>query len=205
MFDPKIKIFMAEALIIFIKNPVLGKVKTRIAATVGEELALKVYVALLNYTRKFALKVQTERLLYYDAYIPTSDEWQLADFQKFVQTGNDLGERMKNAFTDALAIYEKAIIVGSDCTTLHAHHIQTAFQALDSCDLVLGPSSDGGYYLLGMKQLLPTLFEDIPWSTTQVLPITMERIKEADKSFFLLPELTDIDYWEDWEEFGWKL
>ena len=149
--------------------------------------------------------MQTERLLYYDAYIPTSDEWQLADFQKFVQTGNDLGERMKNAFTDALAIYEKAIIVGSDCTTLHAHHIQTAFQALDSCDLVLGPSSDGGYYLLGMKQLLPTLFEDIPWSTTQVLPITMERIKEADKSFFLLPELTDIDYWEDWEEFGWKL
>ncbi|NJL76489.1 MAG: glycosyltransferase [Saprospiraceae bacterium] len=196
---------MEDALIIFIKNPILGKVKTRIAATVGDEMALKVYLALSNYTQTIALTITAARLLYYDAFIPELDVWSATDFIKRLQQGDELGSKMHNAFVDALTHHRKAVIIGSDCATLETIHIQKAFEELEQHDVVIGPSTDGGYYLLGIKQVAGFLFENMVWSTETVLEETLKRVSQAGKSYYLLPELTDIDYWEDWERFGWKL
>ncbi len=195
-----------NTLLIFIKNPEKGKVKTRLAQTLGEEQALKIYRALLRYTRQVALGVDARRILFYSDFIEEEDEWSPQDFQKMVQNGADLGERMSNAFLLGLIGPEdKALIIGSDCPLLSPEIIYTAFQKLDEYPFVVGPATDGGYYLLGMRQHTPTLFHEIEWSTDRVLQLTLEKIEHLGASYFLLPELPDIDYEEDWKQYGWEI
>lgn len=194
-----------QALLIFIKNPELGKAKTRLAKTVGNEKALRIYKELLRHTRDLSLQVEATRLLFYSSFVDAEDEWNNAAFQKQLQTGKELGERMTNAFRAAFQAHEKVVIIGSDCAALTAQIIQTAFQALDTKDFVIGPAMDGGYYLLGMRQPDISVFENIAWSTDQVFPTTMKRIQALDKTYALLPELSDIDYWEDWLKYGWAV
>ena len=194
-----------NALIIFIKNPEKGKVKTRLAETMGAERALNIYRALLNHTRRITISLNVDRLLFYSAFIDRNDEWSESAFQKFLQKGEDLGMRMHHAFTTALADHEKAVIIGSDCASLTTETIQKAFTQLDQHDFVIGPARDGGYYLLGMKEAHPQLFTGISWSTDSVLPTTIDRIELLGKSYYCLPELSDIDYEEDWKEHGWEI
>ncbi len=193
-----------NAIIIFIKNPVAGNAKTRLAKDVGDEKALEIYKSLLAYTRTVSLLVNAKRYLYYSGEI-LDDEWEQTYFNKRLQSDGNLGERMSNAFKDVLANHEKVLIIGSDCPQLDLMIISSAYKQLDVHDYVIGPSKDGGYYLLGMKDLNTDVFNEIKWSTATVCSQTIERIEAADKTFDLLPELSDVDYKEDWDKYGWGL
>ena len=192
----------ADALIVFIKNPELGKVKTRLAADVGDASALEIYYQLLDHTRKVALGCQTTNYLYYSSYIDPEDEWSSRKFHKRLQGGYSLGQRMKSALDEVLQQHNKAILIGSDCPGITYELIQVGFDMLRHNDVVLGPSMDGGYYLIGMSELHGDLFKKIPWSTEQVLPITRTKLKELDLRWDELPVLSDIDTVSDWERWG---
>lgn len=187
-------------LIIFVKNPVPGQVKTRIAATTGPERALEIYNILLEKARQLALSFQGERLLCYSNAI-VDDHWSEADFIKLIQKGEDLGQRMYNALSYALSYSEKAILIGSDCPAITPKILEEAIDALDEKDIVIGPSHDGGYYLIGMKKAIWGLFEDISWSTATVLDDTIKRAKEHHDSLQLLEKLSDIDTEKDWNNY----
>lgn len=190
---------MHPVLLIFIRNPQPGKVKTRLAHTTGDAEALRIYRFLLEKTRSTALHIEAERWLFYSDFIDQNDDWPEADFSKKMQTGGDLGTRMEQAFQAAFgAGAKKAVIIGSDCPELTVAILQMAFDKLDEADFVLGPAPDGGYYLLGMKDLEPSVFHDIEWSTETVHAATLKKIAAAGKTCALLPLLSDVDTEEDW-------
>lgn len=258
---------MKEALIIFAKNPVYGRVKTRLAATAGKDKALQVYQKLLSYTASMTMGLNISKFVFYDDAIEVNDIWSdnitgqdalaaqetiaaygsaaahdtlashgtLADKDyltshetiadqdylsapemiaadktmasqlviKKLQRGNDLGEKMEEAFK---AVFEagnnKAVIIGTDCPELDAGTIVNAFKQLDLHDVVIGPAKDGGYYLLGLKQSKRSLFQRIAWSTDKVFEQTVEACSQAKLSTFVLQELTDIDTEQDLIEFS---
>jgi rSAM/selenodomain-associated transferase 1 len=194
-----------DSIIIFIKNIERGKVKTRLAATVGDDQALKIYEALLEHTQKVVRAVNAERFLFYSSFIEKKDSWSGNFFNKKVQSQGDLGSRMSNAFLDVFEVDGKAIIVGSDCASLTPEIIKTALEKLDEYPFVVGPTFDGGYYLLGMNSYEPSVFEDIEWSTETVFPTTLLRMASLKKRCFFLPQLSDIDYEEDWLKYGWLI
>jgi len=190
---------MQKALIIFIKNPTLGKVKTRLAKTVGATNALKIYQFLLYHTMEITYNLDSvDKFLFYDEFIPTKDEWPPSIYQKDLQKGKDLGEKMKNAFQKVFTEnYKKAVLVMPDCPKMSDTLIEKAFKSLDDHDFVLGPAKDGGYYLIGMKELLPGIFENKAYSTDKVLEQTTDEIKKLGKSWFKLPVLVDVDMEQD--------
>lgn len=195
---------MGKVLLIFIKNPELGKVKTRLAESIGEDNALKVYRELLKKTISVAGKTDVRRQVWYSSYIDYEDGIASELFEKYLQTGSDLGQKMRNAFQ---LVFEegadRAVIIGSDCPSLNEKMIESAFDRLEENDLVIGPSEDGGYYLLGMNRLFETLFEDIEWSTERVLRQTLEKSEIMMLRVASLPELNDIDNLEDLNNAGW--
>lgn len=185
-----------EALIIFVRNPVQGRVKTRIAATIGDENALAIYKHLLQYTKQIVSFLDVTKHVFYADELNGNDLWD--GNEKYLQTGNDLSDRMKNAFNCVFAKgYSKVIIIGSDCFELTPSIIDSAFDYLDESDIVIGPAKDGGYYLLGMSTPHPYLFENIQWSTNRVFNETLGIIRENNLSISLLPELNDIDEEKD--------
>ena len=190
---------MQKALLIFIKNPALGKVKTRLAKTVGEFNALKIYQYLLYHTMEITFNLDTiDKFLFYNEFIPTKDEWPPNAYQKDLQNGKDLGEKMKNAFKEAFdENYKKAVLIMPDCPKMSDTLIEKAFKALDDHDFVLGPTNDGGYYLIGMKEFCPAVFENKTYSNEKVLDETIEEINRLEKSWFKMPELVDVDMEED--------
>lgn len=195
------------ALLIFAKNPLLGKVKTRLARTLGDENALVIYQHLLNITRQNTdLLRGVTRHLFYSDFIDHTDEWQNAIYQKHLQQGIDLGARMYNAFSLCWKNASHLIIIGSDCPTLNTDIITLAFNELHNHNFVIGAATDGGYYLLGINKntfITPPqyLFENMVWSTSDVLTTTLHRIEVAQKNVFLLPTLTDVDEEKDWLQF----
>ena len=186
---------MQNALIIFIKNPELGKVKTRIAKELGDDAALMIYRELLEITQNSARQANCQRILFYSDFIDESDEWDNSLYSKELQQGDDLGERMKNAFAFVFNNYaiKYAVIIGSDCPHLATWHIERAFSGLGTHDFSLGPAQDGGYYLLGMRELHGEIFENKTWSTSTVLADTHNQIRAMRKSCYLLPSLADVD------------
>ena len=194
-----------NALIVFIKNPELGKVKTRLAKTMGAEKALAIYIALMEHTRKIAEALPVARYLFYSQAINEKDNWSNHIFHKDLQIEGDLGDKMAMAFHTAFKDKEKVVIIGSDCASLTPEIVQEAFDKLEEYPFVIGPAIDGGYYLLGMNQYFPHVFENIAWSTTEVYPKTIEIINDLDKSYFLLPKLSDIDTEADWLKYGWEI
>ena len=193
---------MKNVLIIFIRNPELGKVKTRLARTLGDHEALRIYRFLLEKTRLAASGVRAERHLYYSENMAREDDWPIALFHKKQQSNGDLGERMESAFRNAFREgAEKVLIIGSDCPELSSTILDSAFELLEKADFVVGPVPDGGYYLLGMKEMTPSVFRDIAWSTETVRAETLEKIEALGKSYALLPELTDIDEATDWLDY----
>jgi rSAM/selenodomain-associated transferase 1 len=193
-----------NCLIVFVKNPELGKVKTRLAEGVGDEKALKIYLALMTHTRQISLEIDAKRMLFYHASI-AQDEWSTLFFEKHIQTEGDLGTKMNAAFKSALTQSKKAVIIGSDCAQISSELILEAFDSLNSHDLVIGPTFDGGYYLLGMKILYTYLFENITWSTPSVFQETIASAEEYHLKTKVLTTLSDIDYKEDWDKYGWNL
>ena len=186
-------------LIIFVKNPIPGTVKTRIARTVGSEKATEVYRHLVHYTQQLTRYCPWEKTVYYADFVNHADGW--SGYGKALQVGQDLGQRMANAFQDRFAAgAEKVIIIGSDCLALTEEHLFTAFQALDQADVVIGPATDGGYYLLGMKMFHPSLFENMPWSQPNLRLMTEQAIQQQGLTGKQLAELTDIDEWSDYEQ-----
>jgi hypothetical protein len=196
-----------SALLLFIKNPIPGKTKTRLAAEVGDEMALKMYHILTDYTREQALGLKgVDRFLYYSNEITRGDSWQEDKFHKRLQHGGDLGDRMEAAFAAAFADgHRKVIIIGSDCPGITTDYLEEAFRSLDEVDIVIGPALDGGYTLLGMRHPMPALFQDMAWSTEEVLPETLARAKAAARTVHQLSPLSDVDYLEDWLSYGWSL
>lgn len=189
------------ALIIFIKNPQLGKAKTRIAQSVGDQKALEIYLQLLEHTRQVADQLQLDRHLFYSDFIDRQDEWDNNNYTKHLQYQGDLGERMDKAFAQLLRDYSKVIIIGSDCYELRPYQIHQAISSLDNFDSVIGPVTDGGYYLLGMRKHYPFLFEGIEWSTESVTSQTIRQAISHSISIKSIDELRDVDYIEDWERY----
>lgn len=183
---------MKSALIIFVRNPVLGKVKTRLAAGIGEAKALQVYEHLLQHTQSIVNDLEVTKFVYYADKINNGDLWN--DLEKRKQHGDDLGERMQNAFEELFAAgFSKVCIIGSDCFELTSDIVTKAFAVLDTKDLVIGPVMDGGYYLLGTNKLIPQLFINKTWSTSTVFSDTLKDAASLNLSVMQLPVLNDID------------
>ncbi len=185
-------------LIIFVKNPELGKVKTRLAATVGNEVALAIYYQLLQKTREATGLVQADKVVYYSEYIDHDDLWDNDRYIKMQQEGESLGDRMKRAFCKAFDEgYEKVCVIGSDCMDISCSLIKEAFQKLGNSPAVIGPSHDGGYYLLGMNRMIPEVFENKAWSTDEVFISTVEDLNQLGLEHRELPVLSDVDTEKD--------
>jgi hypothetical protein len=190
---------MRKALLIFIKNPALGKVKTRLAKTIGPHNALKIYQYLLEHTMEITFELDNvDKFLFYNEFIPTKDEWPSHMYQKELQHGDELGAKMKNAFAKAFdENYRKVVLIMPDCPKMTDTLLDKAFRALDTNDFVLGPTNDGGYYLIGMKELQPEVFTNKIYGTDQVLDDAIRDIDRLGKTYFKLPALTDVDMEED--------
>ena len=179
-------------LLIFTRNPVLGKCKTRLAKTIGDRSALEVYRHLIEHTVKITAKLKMTKHVYYSESIGQDDVWDDTIFSKKLQKGNDLGERMADAFHSGFeSDFDKIIIIGSDMYDLKTSDLQNAFRRLDQYDYVLRPAKDGGYYLLGMKKFRNDIFQNKKWGTETVLEDTLADLK--NENFILLETKNDID------------
>lgn len=185
-------------LLIFTRNPELGKVKSRLAKDVGELTALNIYKDLLAHTKHIAQQTNADRFVFYTEKIEENDLWPTSDFNKFVQSQGDLGQKMKSAFELGFqSSYENIIVIGSDILELNETIINTAFDLLENKDAVVGPAEDGGYYLLGLTKMIPDLFENKLWGTDSVFNSTTSDLDKLNQNYTLLEVLNDIDYVTD--------
>lgn len=200
---------MNEMLMIFVKNLIPGMVKTRLAADIGIDKALDVYMELVNHTNSITKKLDINKTVYYSEYVEVEDVWDTGGFELASQKGNTLGEKMSIAFDEAFDSNNKVVLIGSDCYELTSKVIESSFVMLDDHDIVVGPAKDGGFYLLGMKEYFPQLFQDKVYSTDSVLKDLLETAEELELSVYQLPTLSDIDVLDDlkasgmdWENLG---
>ena len=202
-FCLKMTILSSTALVIFVRNPVLGQVKTRLAKDIGNERALAIYLQLLQHTLEITRDLSFRKFIYYADEVSDYDLWSVPGYTKRKQNGNDLGERMLNSFKELFEQgFTRIVIIGSDCLQLQTEHLQEAVALLESNSAVIGPASDGGYYLLGLTKLYPDLFVNKPWSTDQVFAKKIDDFNNQGISFALLEELSDIDDITDLGENG---
>lgn len=186
----------SDCLIIFTRNPELGKGKRRLAATVGDQAALEIYTFLLEHTREITKDLQATKKVWYSEEVKKNDDWDNTLYHKYVQEGKDLGVRMKIAFLDAFETHDYVIIIGSDMHDMNQADLENAFKKLHAHDAVIGPAEDGGYYLLGFtKKLVSGIFENKEWGTATVLEKTLDNLK--DHNYALLEERNDVDYYDD--------
>ncbi len=193
-------------LLVFAREPLPGRVKTRLAASVGDRAAAKLYDTMLVAVLKTAGELSgVERVVFWDC-----DEASLPDLATRYrcnsrrQAPGDLGQRMGGAFDEMFAEgCDTCCIIGSDAPDLPLHYLQEAFRLLEErqVDVVFGPSVDGGYYLLGVRRPWPELFCGIPWSSSAVLAQSLAIVCERGGTSALLPEWQDIDTVEDLNAF----
>jgi len=185
-------------LLVFVKNPQLGQVKTRLAATIGEMKALEVYKRLLGITKRAIDPVNVQWQIWYNNYITADDHWSASGYTKHVQKGKNLGIRMQHAFREAFKQgFEKVLIIGSDCAEITSNIIRKSYDKLETNQVVIGPSEDGGYYLLGMTRFIPELFVQKDWSTSVLYQQTVAQLNRMGYSYAKLRELNDVDNKED--------
>jgi len=183
---------------VFLKYPEPGKVKTRLAQDVGPHQAAALYAKMLRHVLEQISHVPFHTVLFCD---PQTDEATYRDYflkespVLEMQRGEDLGERLANAFESLLKHHSNAIIIGTDCLDITPVLLSQAAEKLDHEDLVLGPALDGGYYLVGLTRSRPELFQAIAWSTKNVLSQTLSKAKAL--RVHLMPRLGDIDTLED--------
>jgi rSAM/selenodomain-associated transferase 1 len=190
-----------EALIIFVKAPRPGFVKTRLG--LGPEAECAAYQRLAQAVLREVTHFDDVEL----RFSPIDGEkeiqpWLRPGWRAAPQADGDLGVRLTNAFAQAFgAGARRVVIIGSDCPYLLAEDITTAWAQLRNCDVILGPALDGGYWLIGLTQTRPELFHAIPWSSDQVLSATLARVKALGLKTVLLRALSDVDTSEDWARF----
>jgi len=190
---------MSKKLIIFTKYPENGRVKTRLAETLGEAFASEFYKMCAGYIFNECIKLKRSGIDLLIFYAEEEDRnkirgWVPESFELVRQEGENLGERMYNAFSHLLKFNaEKAVLIGTDIPDISSSLIEKSFEYLDDHEAVIGPSSDGGYYLIGLSKLNKDIFTGIQWSTGKVLENTLIKLKERNLSYKLLPELIDID------------
>ncbi len=197
---------MSNGLIIFARDPLPGRVKTRLAASVGDRAAADIYKEMLQEVLKTVRQLSSVETVVYWAAAEESlpflaERYRLPSRR---QSQGDLGQRMLAAFGEMFAGgCRLCCIIGSDAPDLPQSYIQDAYHMLaeQRTDVVLGPSRDGGYYLLGMRKVWPQIFADIPWSSAEVLPQTLAAARDSGLTAALLPEWQDIDTVEDLREF----
>jgi rSAM/selenodomain-associated transferase 1 len=206
-----------QRLLVFARLPELGKVKTRLAATVGDARALHVYEAMLrDLVESIGASTPETEIEVLWAPTPAANGTSLrrafGPHAAAMQTGTTLGDRLSMAFSERFFFHrtEKIIVIGVDDPLLPRTLIDHAFSLLDSCEYVVGPAQDGGYYLFGCRALSfePQVFQNIDWGTSKVLTETVQRIFETERTCALLPERWDIDTAEDLERYaratGWQ-
>jgi rSAM/selenodomain-associated transferase 1 len=187
-----------KLLIVFVKNIKLGKVKTRLAKSIGNEGAFQVYKHLVEITETATSELSCEKNIYFSDVI-IEEKWPKTS--KFIQKGEDLGVKMQNSFKNGQKNgYEKIILIGSDLPNISPEIIQKGFDELEKNEVVFGPAEDGGYYLVGMNKPHFYIFENKKWSTENLLETTLSELKEKEISFSLLETLNDIDTIEDLEK-----
>ena len=184
-----------ELVIVFVKNIKLGKVKTRLAKTIGNQGAFEVYSDLVKVTEMATKDLSVDKRIYFsDAAVDIL--WK--NDYKTVQQGIDLGERMKNAFIKGFEDgYERIVLIGSDLPDITANHINKGLETLKQNEVTFGPAEDGGYYLIGLSKMHNFVFDNKPWSETHLLEETLSELKENDVTFTKLVTLNDIDTYED--------
>jgi uncharacterized protein len=185
-----------NAIIIFQKNPESGKVKTRLASTVGDGNALKIYHILVEHTHSVIRAISAKKHLFFSNFIENDAKW--IEYALKVQKGDDLGLRMYNAILDVKNEgAERVVVIGTDCYELSAQHIEEAFEKLETNDYCIGPALDGGYYLIGTRNPDEEVFLGKEWSTETVFEEAKKSIETIGKSLFSLEALSDVDYEED--------
>lgn len=193
----------AQRVIVFLKSPRAGFVKTRLGKSIGDKAALKVYCELVE-----RLLGQLSGLDSVELRVAPDDG--LEECRRWVQPGWDLvpqgegglGDRLSRAVKSSFETgFRRVMVIGGDCPDVGLSQIEAASAALDRDSVVLGPARDGGYWLLGTAQYCPRLFERIDWSTERVLTQTLERAKQQNLSVSLLEELEDIDDLESWQRY----
>jgi rSAM/selenodomain-associated transferase 1 len=197
-----------DAILVFVRAPEAGRVKTRLAAEIGEEAALRIYRRLAEHAVAEARALGTEAALRIH-FTPAEGgdrvrEWLGADAAYLPQEDGDLGARMRAAFEAAFAAgHPRTVIIGSDLPDLSAGVLRRALRLLDSHPAVVGPAADGGYYLLGLRGMVPGVFDGIAWSTDGVLAATLARLAAAGCAPALLEPLRDVDVAADLPP-GWR-
>jgi rSAM/selenodomain-associated transferase 1 len=183
-------------LLIFTRNAELGKCKTRLAATIGDESALEIYKFLINHTAALTKNVNAAKQVWYSEKIWGNDIWSNTLYDKRLQQGVDLGVRMANAFQAGFASgFERIIVIGSDMYDLKKNDLEKAFAILKNKDFVLGPAEDGGYYLLGMTEFNAEVFKNKAWGTPTVLQDTLNDFE--NENIEILDVRNDIDIYDD--------
>ncbi len=191
-----LKLKEKNLLIIFTRNPELGKCKTRLAATIGDQAALNIYKFLLEHTATITKNLNVSKEVHYSIKVRKDDVWDSTIYSKKQQIGEDLGQRMENAFKQGFANgYQNIIIIGSDIYDLTLADIETAFTSLQSYEYVIGPAEDGGYYLFGMKSVNSQVFKNKTWGTNTVLKDTLNDLQK--NNIKLLEERNDVDVYDD--------
>ena len=195
-----------RALLFFVKDPAPGRVKTRLAADVGTGRAVEIYRALVETICARMPRGFCQVLVHFDPAEkqPEVETWLrplLPAGTSFIpQCAGDLGARLTHAFSHAfLSGFAKAAVIGSDCVELDEAVIRDAFALLDTHDCALGPTQDGGYYLLALKTSQPSLFQNVAWSTEHTCVQTLDRARAARLRVALLPQLRDVDTESDWK------
>ncbi|MCX7793322.1 MAG: TIGR04282 family arsenosugar biosynthesis glycosyltransferase [Thermodesulfovibrionales bacterium] len=184
---------------IIFRTPDYGKVKKRLASTIGEERALRAYTVMLYATISNVSGLDRIDIFgFYEGRFPEEIS-TISRFKEILpQEGQELGERLLRAIERlSKAGYKKILLIGADSPDLPADNIKEAFRALDNFDLVIGPSEDGGYYLIGMKEPLFFIFQEIPWGGSEVLKTTLRMALQKGLSVYLLPRWYDIDTEKD--------
>lgn len=194
---------MVERLIIFTRYPEPGKVKTRLIPALGPVGAAEFYRQMAEHTLAQAKRLQGQRSLQVEIRFvggtpELMQDWLGKDVIYTNQGTGDLGERMARSLQSAFdETIQRAVIIGTDCLELDAQVLEKAFRSLEQHDLVLGPATDGGYYLIGLRQPVPELFKSIAWSTSAVLQQTVKCAQKLGLAIAYLPPLSDIDTPED--------
>jgi rSAM/selenodomain-associated transferase 1 len=189
---------ITKAILFFVKYPKLGHVKSRLSKDLDPKYVNTLYRCFVNDLHTTLKKTDVSIIICYDPKDKKKQfqQWLGNDYHYLEQKGKNLGDRLKKAFEEGFSLgYNQLLVIGSDSPDLPQKIITDSFQHLTTQDVVIGPSSDGGYYLLALKKetYSPHLFSSINWSTSMVYKETIERIKEKNQTPFILPEWHDID------------
>jgi hypothetical protein len=192
----------AHQLIVFVKAPRPGFVKTRLARGLGLDAACQAYRQLVGAVlKRMAPLSEVELRFSPDDAEPEIRPWVRPGWTARPQGDGDLGQRMQAAFAEAFAVgAQRVALIGSDCPEITSGDVRQAWRELATYDVVLGPAIDGGYWLIGLKTPQPALFENVPWGSESVLAETLQRAKTAQLRVQLLRILTDIDSQAQWRQ-----